>query len=222
MAYGRQFQTTRADTRLRPDYTAALNRKLQYLPQRLAQQQAEKQHEENLDLRERQFAQSESQFGEQQKLKRRQMAAAERAEEAGMGLEAAKAGMGFSMRDNMPLKDRLGGGSVPPATAPSGWIPGATPEGGGKGLFSNIGKAGTFLKDSASKYLGNLTLGNTVGAGLTGFGASRLFGGDNKFKKFGIGAAAGGLMSLFGGGGAGTGAEDFVTGGLFGGIGGLF
>ena len=234
MAYGRQFQTTRNDPRLRPDYTAALNQKLKYLPARLQQQQNEQQHQDDLAFRERTFAQSSSQFKDSQQLRRRQMEQTERAQEAGMGLEAAKAGMGMAMKGGMNLKDKLGsmpafGSGGGGATAPSGWTPGTGTGTGGVakgGLFSQLGsmagKAGNFLKDSASKYLGGLTMGNSIGAGLTGFGAGRLLGGDNKLKKFGLGAAAGGLMSLFGGGGSGSGGSDFITGSLFGGIGGLF
>jgi hypothetical protein len=217
MAYGRQYQSTRNDRRLRPDYTAALNAKLQFLPQRLEQQRAEQRHQDDLAFREKSFAQSERQFGDSQAMIRRQNAMREREQEVGMGLEAAKAGMGMAMRGGATLQSKFGG-SVVPATAPSGWTPGAKT--GGGGLFAKAGSAISPLKDAASKYLGHMTMGNTLGAGLIGFGAGRMFGGKNKLKKFGVGAAAGGLMGLFSG--SGNTWKDAATGGLFGGLGGLF
>ena len=238
MAYGRQFQTTRSDNRLRPDYTAALNAKLRYLPERLAQQAAERKHQDTLAYQQRQFRQSERQFSDSQAMIRKQNAMREREQEAGMGLEAAKAGMGFAMKGGQNLKQRLSGAD---AELVKGGMGGFMMGGGGyqgpdaggisgnagapRGLFSSmsakVGEYASPLKDAASKYLGHLTMGNTIGSGLVGFGAGRLFGGKSKLKKFGVGAAAGGLMSLFSGG-TGGGAKDALTGSLFGGLGGLF
>lgn len=230
MAYGRQFRTTRADNRLRPDYTAALNEKLKFLPQRMEQQANEQRHQDSLAMDERRLAQANRQFQQSQQMQQKQYAQREREQEVGMGLEAAKAGLGYSMSGGSTLRERLGSGALKPATAPSGWTPGTGTGTGGAakgGLFSGIGSS---LKrpfkpvtNFVGKHFGHLTVGNTIGAGLLGFGAGKLFGGKSKVKKFGIGAAAGGLASLFGGGGAaGGGGKDFITGSLFGGLGGLF
>jgi hypothetical protein len=220
MAFGRQFRTTRADNRLRPDYVASLNKKLEFLPHRLAQQRAEEQHQDQVNYQNRSLIQAQSQF-------KRQMAMQEREQQAAMGLEAGKAGLGFALKKggkNLGSYLSPGGPSASATTfsprpgGMGGMAAGSGVTGVAKpgGLFSGFGA----LKESANKYLGHLNLGNTVGSGLLGFGAGSLLGGDNKLKKFAVGAGAAGLASLFGGGG-GSAAEK-ITSGLFGGLGGLF
>jgi hypothetical protein len=88
---------------------------------------------------------------------------------------------------------------------------GAQPTGGaGAGGFGGM----------MGKFGSSLTMGNTLGSGLAGFGASQLLGGEktSKLKRFGIGAGAGMLASFLGGGFSGMG---MAAGGLFGGLGGL-
>ena len=234
MAYGRQYQGVRQDYRLGPDQITDLNTRLQYLPERIAQQKAEEQAAAQLKYQYTSLAQ-------QKKIASQQAAQSERENQAALGLEVGK--LGLNVATNPGALKPISGAIKPLISGSKSGVANAT--GGGRNAMganwttgvsevpnesgSNTGSGGFFgglskLGGSVKGVLDNMNFSNTIGSGLAGYGLSKMIGGDNKWKKFGVGAAAGGLMGLFTGGGSGW--ADSLKGGsigsIFGGLGGLF
>jgi hypothetical protein len=96
------------------------------------------------------------------------------------------------------------------------WVPdkgGITPGSEG-GLFSGLGEK----LGGAGKWFSGLDIGNAFAGGAAGFGAAKMFSDKSEKTKGLIGAGAGALMNVLGGGGI----SGALSGGLFGGVGGLF
>lgn len=211
MALG-QLARVRRDKRLAPNQLAALNERLKMLPDIIAQ----RQEREIMDQQERQAR-------KQRQLVKDQMAQQEKEEKAALGLKAATAGgqllLGGGSAGKLGSKtfgDVAGsiGGKVKSmfggAHTPVKYEAGYT----GPGMTKSTGPWGA-IKGAA----GRQTLGSTLGAGLVGFGAGQLLGGDKPWKRALFGAGAGLLSNLFTGAGGG-GWGGLASGGLFGGLGG--
>lgn len=194
--------------RLRPNQLAAMRARLRLLPQQLAAEQERRFHEENIAQQQAQLDFEKQAQKANQKLAKKQMKQEKRQEETAAGMQAGTLGLNLAQR---------GGGSITDMSR------------GIKSLFSGKSvEAANLAPQTATGgagLLSNMSLGNTVGSGLVGFGTGKLLGGKNKFLKSLTGAAAGGLLGLLGGGGSAAGGSALaksVTGGLFGGLGGLF
>jgi len=195
-----QLRRVTRDPRLRRNQEAELQARMRFLPQIMANKASKR-------IEAKQDAQFEKSIGveyDKLRLQKKRDKLQKRAEEAGMGLEAAKFGTGFAFSE---LGKNTVGGLV----------------GAGKSLISpGSAKTSPTKSSGALKTIGSMTTGSIVGSGLTGFGVGRLIGGSKKKRAIG-GALAGGLMSLLSGNssnwkGAGT---NFGLGSLLGGIGGL-
>ena len=136
-----------------------------------------------------------------QKMATKNLAQQDKAARTAFGLEVGKMGLNLGMGSKAAGSTRFGDLLKNPFA---------------KGATSRA--AGETAKGGA---LGNLSVGSSIGSGLTGFGAAKLVGGKSKIKKGLVGAAAGGLLGLIGGGG-GNALAKTISGGLFGGFGGMF
>jgi hypothetical protein len=203
-----QLARVRRDKRLTPDQLAALNTRLRRLPEVLAEQQRQKVVTEQIRQSRRRTSLAEQQAEQR-----------ERESRAGFGLEVAKFGATQSLYPEIgglkigDAQNKISGlfglgTTTEPVTKvdPSGvqQMSGALPSSVKGGLFSN------------------LTLGSTLGAGTTGFGIGQMVGGKGtgSGKRLLFGALGGGLLNLFTGGGSFN-LQNFISGGLFGGLGGL-
>ena len=225
--YGSQYRGVRGarPRQLMPDQVAALNTQLQYLPERMAQQQAEQQHQETMDYNYKSLAQAQNIFNKNYALQKKTAEQAQNQAQATMGLSAGTLGLNAAMSGagSTTLADKY------PGTFAGKFDASADAKQLNKSIYSttsgvsgNTTPGTTGILSSAKAVLGNLSLGNTIGAGLMGFGASNIakgLGVKNKFLGSAIGAGIGGLSSLFTGGGNST--ANVISGSIFGGLGGL-
>jgi hypothetical protein len=144
--------------------------------------------------RQEDLGREEQRYAQDYNLKQKTLALQNKQARMGMGIEAAKLGLNVASTFKTPL-------------------------GGEGGMFSGLGGEGA---KGAGSAIAGLKPGALLGAGLAGFGASRLLGsGKSKTKKAGIGAVTGGLLG-FASSGSGGGLGGAIGGAISGAIGGLF
>lgn len=202
-----------AGRKLRRRQTTELEAKMPFLKQIQAQKLQKQMHEDTIALQKKQLSQDASQAKKSHKLKKKGLALEQLTAEREMGVSAAKFGANLVMNSGSTIADT--GAKLKSGLSSLGI--GKTelkgPHGGTTGTGGTVTPAPS---TSSTGFFGSLQPGKLLGGGLAGFGASRFVKG--KGKRFMLGAAAGGLMSLFGGGATLGGAAG---GALFGGLGGL-
>ena len=215
-----QYATTGNPAYKRKRYLEMINAQA---PSLFGQKQAawnKQMAEREAEMREKQLAMERARMMQEQKWNKRQFDLAETQGKAQMGLQAADWGTKALTSDigKMSYGEAWDKGKKKLMDA-VGYGGGGTPLPQTTNVPGTGGMTQPQLKQPG--FWSNVTLGNTLGAGLLGFGAGNLapaMGIKNKWMKGGVGALAGGLGSLFTGGGpigAGLGA-------LFGGLGGMF
>jgi hypothetical protein len=233
-----QLVATSGNRKLRRNQIAELEAKMGSLAEIQRQKTQKEMHRDTMRFKNKEFKQ-------QKKQAKKTLAFEEEVSRREMGVEAAKFGFNVATSGSGATLGQIGSkiksglSGMTDATAPTSNIYSnvSTLPTSGRGISSpSIGRGGwkpggpgdtpaiagavggTASGGVGSKiggFFGNLSPTRMLGAGLAGFGASRMVKG--KGKRMLLGAGVGGLMSLFGGGGLG----GSIAGGLFGGLGGM-
>jgi hypothetical protein len=188
-----QLTAVSNNLRLRRNQIAELNARQDRLPEIIANQQRQADLIRADEMKNLQI----DQWDREHKFAKKARRAGDRASEVGLGLEAGKLGLSASRNYGGTTFGQLGSKA--------------------KNLFSSTSST----PGSSPGFWGNMTPGSLVSGGLAGFGASKIMGGKNKFKKAGMGLAAGSILGLLSGGsnpfsGAASGGIGGLIGGLFG------
>lgn len=220
MIYGKQFRGTRQDYRMGRDQIEALNQKLRFLPERIAQQKAEQQHQDTLKLGYDQLAQARSQHADTMGMEKKR-------QKTMLGMEIGKTALQTSLN---PIGRKTLKGAWKGATDALGM---KSPITGRGGFAANVGGVHKMAGPAPSTFMGkvgeglgsvfnNMNLSNTLGAAGMGYGISQLMGDQPKWKKAALGAGAAGALNLFTGGEGGSDLVSAGIGSIFGGLGSLF
>lgn len=213
MAYRQTSQISgTTGRRQRLNQVAAINARLDYLPDIMAAKERKKQQAETVARTKEREAIEDVRYEKAEEFRKKQ-------ERTALGLEATKLGTtlqgsgGTTFGDVAgSLKSTFGGGYGGKEGAAAGQVggPGNIPQtttSGGDGSFFSSVKGG----------LTDTTLSSAIGSGLTGYGAAQIFSDKSERTKAGWGVLAGGLTGLLGGGGI----SGMLSGGFYGGLGGL-
>jgi hypothetical protein len=192
---GQYRRVTGNPSRRKAGQQAVLQSRINMLPQLLQAQQQRAQI-----ARDTQFQ------NQQMSLQKKQLKQRDRESEVGMGLEAGKLGLTLGMSDagKKTFGDLFSAGSGMVHDVSGGRY--GTAGGGPKG---------------EGNMLSNFNIGGGIASGLTGYGVGKMIGGKNKTKKGLYGAGSGALMGLLSSK-KGQGLSGMISGGLLGGLGGIF
>lgn len=167
-----QLQSVTRNPRMKQDQVASMNARMSMLPEMLRQ----RERSADLDMQ-------KNQFNRTMGFKRRQQDAAERAQQAGMGLEAAKLGMTASMSGNttlgqVPYLNKLTGtGSTGLAGIRTGDIVGSGLAGfGASQLLGGKSKLKKGLVGAGAGGLLSMLSGGNMMAGATSGGLGSIMG----------------------------------------------
>jgi hypothetical protein len=220
-----QLVATSGNKRLKRDQIAELEAKMGSLKDIQAQKAQREMHRDTMRFKAKEFQQ-------QKKQSKKTLAFQQTVAEREMGVAAAGLGFNMATSDGGATISQIGSG-MKGGLQKLGFMKGGNtftnaqrqfadrqPISGALSVNSPTGANAGFGSSPAAQgggggFFDNLQPGRILGAGLAGFGASRMVKG--KGKRMLLGAGVGGLMSLFGGaGGIGT-----MGGALFGGLAGL-